>query len=89
MSQEQLIFRFNENYSEKIEYEDKMPEGMTEEDVQNEFGKVVYCEYTDCFWNKEYKTYRKHGELLMVIQIFNLFIQMRWYGIQYVLVQMK
>ena len=32
---------------------------MTEEDIQKEFGKVVYCEYTDCFWNKRVKDLQK------------------------------
>ena len=54
-----IRIQFTEKYTEKIEYEDKLPEGMTEEDIQKEFGKVVYCEYTDCFWNKRVKDLQK------------------------------
>ena len=46
---------FNEEYSEQVDYEDKIPEGMTEEDVKEKYVKLVWCEYTDCFWNQREK----------------------------------
>jgi len=52
MAKDELVFRFNEKYEERLEYKDKLPEGVTEEDVQAKFGKLVWCEFYDCFWNK-------------------------------------
>ena len=33
--------------------EDKLPEGMTEEDLKEQYGKLVWCEYYDCKHNKQ------------------------------------
>jgi len=52
MAKDELVFRFNEKYEKHLDYEDKLPEGVTEEDVQAEFGKLVWCDFYDCFWNK-------------------------------------
>ena len=47
----QIRLQFTEAYQEQLDYEDKLPEGVTEEDVMEKYGKVVWCEFTDCFWN--------------------------------------
>ena len=47
MAKDELVFRFNEKHEERLEYEDKLPEGVTEEDVQAKFGKLVWCEFYD------------------------------------------
>ena len=49
---DEIKVQFSEEYSEHIEYEDKVPEGMTEEDIIDKYGKVVWCEFKDCFWNQ-------------------------------------
>ena len=33
--------------------EDKLPEGMTEEELKEEYSKLVLCEYYACKWNKQ------------------------------------
>ena len=33
--------------------EDKLPEGMTEDELKQEYSKLVWCEYYDCKWNKQ------------------------------------
>ena len=33
--------------------EDKLPEGMTEEKLKEEYSKLVWCEYYDCKHNKQ------------------------------------
>ena len=55
----QIRLQFTEAYQEKLEYEDKLPEGVTEEDVMERYGKVVWCEFTDCFWNNRVKDLQK------------------------------
>jgi len=35
------------------DYVDKLPEGMSEADVLAKYGKVVWCKYFACFYNKE------------------------------------
>ena len=52
---DQIRVQFNDEYTEALDYEDKIPEGMTEEDVMKKYGKVVWCEFTDCFWNTREK----------------------------------
>ena len=54
-----IRIQFTEKYQERLEYEDKLPEGTTEEDIKQEFGKVVWCEYYECFWNKRVKNLQK------------------------------
>ena len=39
-----IRIQFTEKYQERLEYEDKLPEGTTEEDIKQEFGKVLWCE---------------------------------------------
>ena len=51
----QIKVQFNDDYSTRLEYEDKLPEGMTEEDVKEKYAKLVWCEFTDCFWNQREK----------------------------------
>ena len=44
----QLRFQFNESSRyDPLEYEDKLPEGVSEEDDLDEIVKVVWCEYTE------------------------------------------
>ena len=57
--EQQIKIQFNESYDERLEYEDKLPEGTTAEDIKEEFGKVVWCEYYECFWNKRVKDLQK------------------------------
>jgi len=52
LHEDQIRIQFNEAYDEKLEYVDKLPDGMTEDDLQEKYGKVVWCEFSDCFWNK-------------------------------------
>ena len=33
--------------------EDKLPEGMTEEELKQEYSKLVWCEHYDCKWNQQ------------------------------------
>ena len=44
-SPDQIRIQYNESYHERLEYKDKLPEGVTEEDMKNEFGKIVLCEF--------------------------------------------
>ena len=55
----QIRLQFTEAYQEQLDYEDKLPEGVTEEDVMEKYGKVVWCEFTDCFWNNRIKDLQK------------------------------
>ena len=54
-----IRIQFNESYDPRLTYEDKLPEGVTEEDIQEQFGKVVWCEFYDCFWNRRVKDLQK------------------------------
>ena len=58
-SPDQIRIQYNESYHERLEYKDKLPEGVTEEDMKNEFGKIVWCEFKDCFWNKRVVDYQR------------------------------
>jgi len=51
----EIKIQFNEKYEEQVEYEDKLPETVTADDIKQEFGKVVWCEFYECFWNKRVK----------------------------------
>ena len=33
--------------------EDKLPEGVTEEELKQEYSKLVWCEYYGCKWNRQ------------------------------------
>ena len=55
----QIRIQFNEEYDERLEYEDKLPEGVTKEEIKEKFGKVVWCEFHDCFWNNRVKDLQK------------------------------
>ena len=35
---DQIRVQFNDEYTEALDYEDKIPEGMTEEDVMKKYG---------------------------------------------------
>ena len=59
LNEGQIRIQYNEDYQEEITYEDKLPEGVTEEDIKDEFGKVVWCEFKDCFWNNDIKDLQK------------------------------
>ena len=49
----QIRIQFNEEYTEDVIYEDKLPDGVTKEEIKEEFGKIVWCEFKDCFWNNK------------------------------------
>jgi hypothetical protein len=36
-----------------VEYVDKLPEGMTYEDIKEKYGKVVWCKYAACRYNTQ------------------------------------
>jgi len=55
----QIKVQFTDEYTDKIEYEDKLPEGTTEEDIKEKYGKLVWCEFKDCFWNDTVKDLQK------------------------------
>tara|TARA_R110000824_G_scaffold264523_1_gene453358 strand:- start:4831 stop:5394 length:564 start_codon:yes stop_codon:yes gene_type:complete len=52
-SSPEIQIQFSSEYDEEVVYEDRLPEGVTEEDVKEEFGKLVWCQFHDCFWNKK------------------------------------
>ena len=58
-SPDQIRIQYNEDYHERFEYEDKLPEGVTEEDMKKEFGKIVWCDFKDCFWNRRVENYQR------------------------------
>jgi len=59
MATDEIKIIFNEKYEPRLEYEDKLPEGVTEEDIKAEFGKIVWCDFYDCFWNKRVDNLQK------------------------------
>ena len=58
---DQIRVQFNDEYTEALDYEDKIPEGMTEEDVMKKYGKVVCVNLPTVFGTHERKIYRLHG----------------------------
>ena len=50
-----LQLSFSERISEDRPYQDSLPEDITLEDLNKEYGKLVWCQFYDCFWNKQPK----------------------------------
>ena len=50
-----LKLSFSARVSENRLYEDSLPEDITLEDLKEEYGKLVWCQFYDCFWNKQPK----------------------------------
>ena len=46
-----ITFHFKSNEEPQDMTEDSLPEGVTEEEFKQQYAKIVYCDYTDCFWN--------------------------------------
>ena len=46
-----ITFHFKSNEEPQDMTEDSLPEGVTEEEFKQQYAKIVYCNYTDCFWN--------------------------------------
>ena len=34
---------------------DSLPKGVTQEDLFKQYGKLVWCDFNDCFWNSRPK----------------------------------
>ena len=50
-----LTFYFNSKEEPQRPDEDQLPEDITEEEFREQYAKIVYCDYEDCFWNKYVK----------------------------------
>ena len=60
-----LTFYFNSKEDPQRPEDDQVPEDITEEEFNQQYAKIVYCDYEDCFWNKHVKgLYRTKGTIL-------------------------
>tara|TARA_R110002020_G_scaffold264803_1_gene479479 strand:+ start:3421 stop:3909 length:489 start_codon:yes stop_codon:yes gene_type:complete len=60
-----LTFYMKGKTETSVEYEDKLPEGMTAEEFREKYGVVVWCDYFGCKYNvQEQDTQRTTGTLL-------------------------
>ena len=50
-----LTFYFNSKEEPQRPEDDQLPEEVTEEDFQERYAKIVYCDFEDCFWNTNIK----------------------------------
>jgi hypothetical protein len=53
INQGKIRVDFIEPLPKKLTNEDKLPEGVTEEELKEKYSKLVWCEFYDCKWNKE------------------------------------
>lgn len=53
INQDKIRVDFMEPTPKTITEEDKLPEGVTEEELKAEYSKLVWCEYYGCKWNKQ------------------------------------
>ena len=60
-----LTFYMKGKTETSVEYEDKLPEGITAEEFREKYGVVVWCDYFGCKYNvQESDTQRTTGKLL-------------------------
>ena len=50
VNKDQIRVAFMEPTKQVLTEEDKLPEGMTEEDLRAKYAKLVWCEYYGCKW---------------------------------------
>jgi len=53
VNKNQIRVDFLEPTKKVLTEEDKLPEGMTEDELKNKYAKLVWCEYYDCKWNNQ------------------------------------
>jgi len=53
VNKDQIRVDFLEPTKKTLTEEDKLPEGMTEEELKQQYSKLVWCEYYGCKWNKQ------------------------------------
>ena len=53
VNKDRIRVDFMEPTKKVLTEEDKLPEGMTEEDLKEKYAKLVWCEYYGCKWNKQ------------------------------------
>ncbi|MAH44836.1 hypothetical protein CMI37_03355 [Candidatus Pacearchaeota archaeon] len=46
-----LTFYFNSKEQPQRPDDDQLPEELTVEEFQEQYAKIVYCDYEACFWN--------------------------------------
>jgi len=46
-----LTFYFNSKEKPQRPSEDILPEELTEDEFREQYAKIVYCDYEECFWN--------------------------------------
>jgi len=54
-----LSFYFNSKEKPQQPEDDQLPEELTVEEFHELYAKIVYCDYTDCFWNTYVKGLHK------------------------------
>ena len=59
-----ITFHFKSNEKPQEMTEDSLPEGVTEEEFKQQYAKIVYCNYTDCFWNTRIDGLKKTKEVI-------------------------
>ena len=57
-------YYFMEPTEEEGVSKDTLPEGVTEEELKEQYGKLVWCEYYECKWNKQTGAERQLSTLL-------------------------
>tara|TARA_R110002020_G_scaffold153136_4_gene332308 strand:+ start:3221 stop:3703 length:483 start_codon:yes stop_codon:yes gene_type:complete len=57
-------YYFMEPTAEEGVSKDTLPEGVTEEELKEQYGKLVWCEYYECKWNKQTGAERQLSTLL-------------------------
>lgn len=53
INQGKIRVDFIEPLPKKLTEEDKLPEGVTEEELKEKYNKLVWCEFYDCKWNQQ------------------------------------
>jgi len=53
VNKDKIRVDFMEPTKKVLTEEDKLPEGMTEEDLKAQYAKLVWCEYYGCKWNEQ------------------------------------
>ena len=53
VNQDKIRVDFMEPTKKVLTEEDKLPDGMTEEELKQEYSKLVWCEYYGCKWNRQ------------------------------------
>ena len=54
-----ITFHFNSKEKPQDMTEDSLPEGVTEEEFKQQYAKIVYCNYRECFWNTRIEGLKK------------------------------